>query len=126
MVLALLTLKIPQFPLCANYFCIQNIYILKKSTKFKGVYMEKTTLEEPKEFLSLENRRRLKIDGVVEINSSSETQLNIKLKDTNLSITGTSMHITKLDVDMGILEVDGLINLIKYGKTESLFKRIFK
>lgn len=88
--------------------------------------MEKTTLEEPKEFLSLENRRRLKIDGVVEINSSSETQLNIKLKDTNLSITGTSMHITKLDVDMGILEVDGLINLIKYGKTESLFKRIFK
>lgn len=90
--------------------------------------MEKTTLEENKikETLSLINRKTLKLDGIVEINSSSESQMSIKLKDTTLTILGSNMHITRLDVETGILEVDGLINLIKYGKNENLFKRIFK
>lgn len=90
--------------------------------------MEKTTLESPKynESLTLTNRKVLKLDGIVEINSSSETQLSVKLKDTTLNIIGSNMHIIKLDVEMGTLEVEGLISLIKYGKNENFFKRIFK
>lgn len=90
--------------------------------------MEKTINENNKisENLSLCNRKYLKIEGVVEINSSSETFLNIKLKDTNLNICGQNMHITRLDINTGILEVDGLVNSIKYGKNENFFKRVFK
>jgi sporulation protein YabP len=92
--------------------------------------MEKnnSSLEKNKiiENLSLTNRKNLKLDGIVEIMSSSETQLNIKLKDTSVVIFGQNMHIVKLDIETGILEVDGLIECIKYGKSGNIFKRIFK
>lgn len=90
--------------------------------------MEKTTLEQNKlsESLSLINRKNIKLEGIVEINSSSETLLSVKLKDTILTITGQNMHISKLDINTGILEVDGVISSIKYGKSENFFKRIFK
>lgn len=90
--------------------------------------MEKVTSEatKPNETLILTNRKSLKLEGIVEINSSSETQLSVKMKDTTLNILGSNMHITKLDVETGILEIDGLINQLKYGKNENLLKRIFK
>ena len=62
----------------------------------------------------------------VESVASSETLLNIKLKDTNLIINGQNMHITKLDISTGMLEVTGDIESLKYGKKVNVFKRIFK
>ena len=92
--------------------------------------MEKnnTILEKNKviENLSLTNRSILKLDGVMEILSSSETFLNIKLKDTKLIINGLNMHITKLDISTGMLEVTGDIESLNYGKKVNIFKRIFK
>lgn len=90
--------------------------------------MEKTTHEQTKlsESLTLINRKSLKLEGISEIISSSETLLCIKMKDTTLTIVGQNMHITRLDVETGILEVDGMISSIKYGKSENFFKRIFK
>ena len=78
------------------------------------------------ETLSLQNRNILKLEGIVEILSTCETFLNIKLKDTSLLINGQNMHITKLDVSSGVLEVEGQIDSIKYGKQANIFKRIFK
>ena len=92
--------------------------------------MEKqnTPLEHNKirENIILSNRKSLKLEGIVEIVNSCETLINIKLKDTNLVINGSNMHIIKLDVENGILEIDGLIECIKYGKSANIFKRIFK
>lgn len=91
--------------------------------------MEKnTSIEKNKinESLTLTNRKTLKLDGIVEINSSSETLLSIKLKDTTLTITGQNLHITRLDISLGILEVEGLVDSIKYGKQANIFKRLFK
>ena len=91
--------------------------------------MEKNALAEKNkinESLSLINRKNLKLEGIVEINSSSETLLSIKLKDTSLTITGQDLHITRLDISLGILEVDGMVDSIKYGKQANIFKRFFK
>lgn len=91
--------------------------------------MEKNSSIEKNNFhenLSLLNRKTLKLEGIIEINSSSETEVSAKLKDTNISITGQNLHITKLDVNLGFLEIDGLIDSIKYGKSANIFKRIFK
>lgn len=91
--------------------------------------MEKNELAEKNkinESLSLINRKNLKLEGIVEINSSSETLLSIKLKDTSLTITGQDLHITRLDISLGILEVDGMVDSIKYGKQANIFKRFFK
>lgn len=98
-------------------------------TKNPGVVMEKNTLiEKPKiiENLNLSNRTNLKMDGVIEITSSSETLLLIKLKDTSLSINGKDLHISRLDISSGQLEIEGYIECIKYGKSGNIFKRIFK
>ncbi len=78
------------------------------------------------ENLNLTNRKTLKLEGIIEINSSSETLLSVKLKDTTLTITGQNMHITRLDVNLGILDIEGNIECIKYGKNANIFKRIFK
>ena len=84
---------------------------------------EKTKINEN---LTLINRKTLKFEGLVEVNSSSETLLAMKLKDTTLTITGQNLHITRLDVTLGILEAEGLVDSIKYGKQANIFKRIFK
>lgn len=79
-----------------------------------------------KETLTLENRSNLRLEGVSEIVSSSETLINVKLKDTTLTINGQNLHINRIDINSGILEATGSIESIKYGKSVNLFKRIFK
>ena len=79
-----------------------------------------------KENLLLSNRKSLKLEGIIEIVNSCETLINVKLKDTNLLVNGSNMHIIRLDVENGILEIDGLIECIKYGKSTNIFKRMFK
>lgn len=89
----------------------------------KIVNQEKTTTSES---LSLINRKNLKLEGIVEILSTSETILMLKLKDTTLCISGENINIQKIDVNTGILEAEGKFTSIKYGKSGNFFKRIFK
>ncbi len=118
-----------------SFFRLINInssyiaFIFHIYTKNKEAIMEKNnTTEKTKinENLTLINRKTLKFEGLVEVNSSSETLLAMKLKDTTLTITGQNLHITRLDVTLGILEAEGLVDSIKYGKQANIFKRIFK
>lgn len=92
--------------------------------------MEKTinTLKENNynEKIILNNRKTIHIEGIVEIVSTSDKLLTMKLKDTTLSIDGENIHITILDINAGILEADGNFNNIKYGKSNNILKRIFK
>ena len=91
--------------------------------------MEKTqesTTKTITENLYLSNRRNLKIDGIVEIISTSDSSILAKLKDTNLHIQGNGISITRLDITDGILEATGNFELIKYGKSGGIFKKIFK
>ncbi|MBQ7352030.1 MAG: YabP/YqfC family sporulation protein [Clostridia bacterium] len=92
--------------------------------------MEKSStnpeLSKSTENLTLTNRKNLKLEGINEIVSTSETFLSVKLKDTILCISGQNISITKLDVNTGILEADGIFESIKYGKQGNFLKRIFK
>ena len=78
------------------------------------------------ESLNLISRKNLTIEGIVEIIASSDSTILLKLKDTNLSITGNNINITKLDINTGILQAEGIFESIKYGKSGNIFKRIFK
>lgn len=79
------------------------------------------------ESLILQNRSNLKLEGIVEVLSTSDTCFNLKLKDTTLTITGENLNISKLDINAGLLEADGNFTSIKYGKgTGGFLKRIFK
>lgn len=93
--------------------------------------MQKTTNHEKQELpinenLSLSDRKQLKLDGIAEIISSSDTNISLKLKNTSLTISGNNINITRLDINQGILEATGNFESIKYGKQTSFFKRLFK
>lgn len=79
-----------------------------------------------KESLNLINRNVLQLEGVLEVISSSDNELYLKLKNTTLYINGANLQISKLDVKTGELEATGEITSIKYGKNKNIFKRIFK
>lgn len=92
--------------------------------------MEKTISNDKStenELLILSNRKSLRLEGIVEIISTSDTALTLKLKDTTLCILGENINITKLDITTGILEANGKFVSIKYGvKSGNIFKRLFK
>lgn len=90
----------------------------------KIVNQEKTTTSN--ELLSLTNRKNLKLEGIIEVLATSDTNLTLKLKDTTLCITGENINILKLDVNTGLLEAEGKFNNFRYGKGGNIFKRIFK
>ena len=43
-----------------------------------------------------------------------------------ITILGNNINITKLDVESGVIEANGLFNSIQYNSKPNLFKRIFK
>lgn len=92
--------------------------------------MEKTitlnTTTTQNENLNLINRKTLNIEGIVEIIASNDNNITLKLKDTILTIYGSNINITKLDINSGILQADGNFDSFKYGKSGNIFKRIFK
>lgn len=92
--------------------------------------MEKTISNEKNidnELVILTNRKNIKLEGIVEIISTSETSIILKLKDTTLAILGENINISKLDISTGTLEANGKFNDIKYGiKSGNFFKRLFK
>ena len=78
------------------------------------------------ENLFLKDRKNITLDGIIEIISYSDTSICAKIKDNHLIISGTNITITKLDIEKGVLEANGLFESIKYGKKINIFKRFFK
>ena len=78
------------------------------------------------ENLILTNRKSLQLQGITEVIATSESNLYLKLKNTNLQITGSNITITKLDVEKGNLEANGNFDTIKYGNSSGFLRKIFK
>lgn len=79
--------------------------------------------------LQLFNRKKLEISGVVEVISSQDGVVSIKTNCGGIQINGHGLRIGKLDLEKGLLEVEGNINAIKYvgaSEKKSFFARIFK
>lgn len=79
--------------------------------------------------LILINQSHLTITGIKKAAALSENSLTLQLENQTLNVLGNGMEVKKLDVEAGVLEVDGKISSIKYvGPKEKvgLVKRIFK
>lgn len=79
--------------------------------------------------LTLTNRKNLCITGIEKVVGISDSELLVEVDGVALSVQGSNMEVKKLDVESGILEVDGMINNIKYFDKKqklSFIKRIFK
>jgi len=87
---------------------------------------EKRTFSESK--VTLINRSNLAITGVEKVVSAANNVANLIVSGSPMCIEGTNLYVAKLDIDQGIIVLEGIISAIKYGpqKKGSLFKRMLK
>lgn len=79
--------------------------------------------------LILINRKNLSLTGIEKVVGISDSELLVEVDGVALSIQGSDMEVKKLDVDSGVLEIEGLINSMKYFDKKqkvNFIKRIFK
>lgn len=83
--------------------------------------------------LILENREKLSVSGVLDIDTFDESKIVLFITDDTMIIDGSDLHIQKLDVTSGELIIEGEVYTISYtgtpngGKTsKGLFSKIFK
>lgn len=77
----------------------------------------------------LENRKKVLISGVEKALSSNDSCIVLQVSGAKLFITGSDLHIEKLDVESGEVVVLGNFDGFKFGnstKGGSFFKRVFK
>ena len=79
--------------------------------------------------LYIEDRKKLVVKGATKIISSTDSQAVVELSENTIIITGSSLEITKLNLEEQEVNFSGTINSIKYtqkAEKKSLLKRIFK
>ena len=78
--------------------------------------------------LQMENREKLRLTGVSDVSGFDENLIVLTTDMGELSIRGEALHIDKIDLDAGLLELRGRICELCYEETAaaaSLWKRIF-
>jgi sporulation protein YabP len=79
--------------------------------------------------LILIDQKNLTITGIKNVIAVSNSNISLNLDSSALQILGEGMEVKKLDVESGLLEVEGKITSIKYMNSKEkigFFKRIFK
>ena len=64
--------------------------------------------------LSLEDRSRLSVTGVEDVESFDETVIVMNTAQGNLIVRGSGLHIGKINLEVGELRVEGLISDLSY------------
>ena len=82
--------------------------------------------------LTLDNRNRAQISGVTDVCSFQENEVVLKIDSGEMVLTGQNLHIAKLLLEEGQLNVDGHVDSVIYqsaskheGKSH-FWKRLFK
>lgn len=75
------------------------------------------------------NLNNINLTGVTKVFSATESVVSLKLADTDIVIEGENLHVLKLDIESGIVDVEGQIFKLRQEKSKqskNIFKRIFK
>lgn len=89
-------------------------------------------IDEKKSILSLESRKKLILNGVIEVVSFNEEQIVLNTNLGALNIKGVGLKMNKLDVQNGDVIIIGTINSCIYTNNEikkqkqSLISKLFK
>ncbi len=79
--------------------------------------------------VNIENREKISITGVKRVDTFDESEVSARLESSGISVYGQGLHISRLDLDNGILIVDGFISGVEYSDTDSrggFLSRLFK
>ncbi len=64
--------------------------------------------------LSMENRGRLTVSGVEDVESFDENEIVMLTSQGSLIVRGSGLHIGKISLDESVMKVEGLINELCY------------
>ncbi len=96
--------------------------------------MEKREIkaEEKKGIMTLENRKKLSLNGVKEVVSFNDEKIVLKSNLGGLTVKGSELKMNRLDVQNGDIVIVGSIDAFFYNneqvkpQKENLLKRLFK
>lgn len=81
------------------------------------------------QLVTLENREKLTITGVKDVDAFDESTLWANLQEENIEINGENLNIEKLDLQEGLLiisgKISGFIFVEKKHKEKRSLKRLF-
>ena len=78
--------------------------------------------------LAMENREKLRLTGVCDVSGFDETAVILVTDMGELTIRGEALHIDRIDLEAGILELRGRISELSYedrANGGSLWSRLF-
>ena len=91
--------------------------------------MEENKIKMPQN-LVLEDRKKLSVSGVKDVDSFDEESMTIYTELGELTVRGTDLHINRLSVETGELMIDGSIFALVYTddspKKEGFFGKLFR
>ncbi|OGO80462.1 MAG: sporulation protein YabP [Clostridiales bacterium GWC2_40_7] len=93
---------------------------------------DKKTLKPKVQNLILENRERLSISGVIDVESFNDESVIVDTELGVLVVRGMDLHISKLNIDSSELSVEGDIMSCEYSDRDGsrskggFFARMFK
>lgn len=83
-----------------------------------------------KQNILIEDRRHLNLSGVDQVDSFNDNTIILSTIKGRLSIKGEELNISKLNLDEGKVEIDGLVNSLSYlskeGEPKNFIGKIFK
>lgn len=90
--------------------------------------MSENTLH--KQNIVIEDRRLVNLSGVEQVDSFNDNTIVLSTVKGRLSIKGEELNVSKLNLDEGKVEIDGLITSLTYlskeGEPKNLIGKIFK
>ena len=78
--------------------------------------------------LQLEGREKLSLSGVEDVSGFDESLIVLRTAQGELSIRGEQLHIERIDLQVGTLEVRGHVQELSYeepARTGGLWSRLF-
>jgi len=93
--------------------------------------MEEKKVVKPKvQNVMLENRQKLLVSGVIDVESFNEQYVIVHTDLGVLTVRGEGLHISRLNLDNGELNVEGDILSLEYSESDGskggFFSRLFK
>jgi sporulation protein YabP len=70
----------------------------------------------------------MSVTGVEQVDSFDENEISVFTSEGNLTVSGTELHIDKLDLEAGELIITGFVTDITYeevAKASSLWTKLF-
>ena len=84
---------------------------------------KETKIEDKKSNLTLENRRKLTINGVIEVINFNENQILLNTDVGTMLVKGQGLKMNKLDVQNGDVIITGKVDSFVYTSEKSKVKK---